>query len=179
MSLGQWQIKCLFTKGGDIRNCLVANRCLRTTCLSLVVGIQTFWETLSFGIGKHCRNIGSTFYRKKNSWRSLGSLSYSRERNTCQLHILLLAQCQISQTWLETNTECLLRCSEELLGNRDVYQGAHTNELSLPSNLPLILLLCCHCRSYCSKVTLWASVGSVSEAGRKKKTTQKQNPGIF
>lgn len=38
-----------------------------------------------------------------------------------------------------------------------------------PSNLPLILLLCCHCRNYCSKAMLRVSVGSMSEAEKKKK----------
>lgn len=53
MSLGKWQIKCLLTEGGDIRGCLVANCCLKTSCLSLETGVQVLQETLSFGIEKH------------------------------------------------------------------------------------------------------------------------------
>lgn len=91
------------------------------------------------------------------------------EGNTPQLHILLLAQCQTNQVWLETNTVCLLRCSEGLLSNRDVYQELTQMSSPSPTNLPLILLLCCHCRTCCSKTMIRTSSGSMSEAERKTK----------
>lgn len=171
--------KCLFTKGGGDWSCLVTNHCLKTSCFSLVVGLGRLWETLSLGIRKHCRNIRSTFYRK-NTWRNIGSWLYCRKINTCQLCILLLARCQTSQACLETNSVCwdaLKNHSAIGMSIRELTQMSSPS----PSNLPLILLLCCHCRSYCSKVKLWASVGSVgsmSEAERKKiknKTNQPTN----
>lgn len=38
-----------------------------------------------------------------------------------------------------------------------------------PGNFPLILLLCCHCRTYCSKIMIRASSGSLSETEGKTK----------
>lgn len=118
-------------------------------------------------------------FLQKDSWRNLGSQSYCRERNT--LCILLLAQCQTSQVWLETNTEsvcwdALKSCSAIGMSIGELTQMSSPS----PSNLPLILLLCCHCRSYCRKAMLWASAGRVSEAERKKpnKNTPRNIPGL-
>lgn len=47
--------------------------------------------------------------------------------------------------------------------------------LPCPSNLPLILLLSCHCKTYSSKTLIRASSGSASEAERK--TRPRNTPG--
>lgn len=72
---------------------LVANHCLWISYFSFVVAIQRLWIILSFRIGKHCRNIRSTFFffsllwvlgfflsfllfSQKNSQRNFGSWFY-------------------------------------------------------------------------------------------------------
>lgn len=61
-----------------------------------------------------------------------------------EIHVTFVFSCQLNVKQVRSGLkqiECLLRCSEELLGSGDVSQGAHTNELSLPQQLDINLSL--------------------------------------